>query len=121
VALLVEPDPGRLDHRGVGGRLRLAGAPQQRAHPRHQLAQRERLGDVVVGAHLQADDPVHLRVARGQHQDGDLAGGPHPPADVPAAETRQHQVEDQQVGPLALEVADGLRAVGGGDDLHPLA
>ena len=48
----------------------VASAPaQQRAHARHQLAQRERLDEVVVGAGVEAGDAVVDRVARGQHQD----------------------------------------------------
>ena len=43
------------------------GAAQHRLHPQHQLAGAERLGDVVVGADLQAQDPVVLVAARGQH------------------------------------------------------
>ena len=40
-----------------------------RAHARRQLAEAERLGDVVVGAELEAGDPVVLARARGQHDD----------------------------------------------------
>ena len=43
-------------------------AAQQRLDPAQQLAQAERLGQVVVGAQLQADDLVDLLVTGGQHQ-----------------------------------------------------
>ena len=39
-----------------GSRL---GAAQQRPHSRQQLPDRERLGEVVVGTHLQPDHAVH--------------------------------------------------------------
>ena len=46
-----------------------ARAAQDRAQPRQQLARLERLGQIIVGAHLQADHAVHGVAARGQHQD----------------------------------------------------
>ena len=49
-----------------------APAPQRRAHPRHELAQAERLRHVVVGADLEPDDRVDLGVARGDHDDRHL-------------------------------------------------
>jgi hypothetical protein len=42
------------------------GTPQERLDAAHQLAQPERLGQVVVGAELEADDLVDLVVAGGQ-------------------------------------------------------
>ena len=42
---------------------------QHRADARRQLAQAERLGDVVVGAVLETGDPVVFARARGQHDD----------------------------------------------------
>ena len=49
--------------RGVG-----LAAPQDGLHPGDDLARRERLGDVVVGAELEAEDAVDLAVARGEEQ-----------------------------------------------------
>ena len=43
-------------------------APQQRLDARHQLAGRERLGHVVVGADAQPDQHVRLLGARREHQ-----------------------------------------------------
>ena len=51
-------------------------APQDRLHPGHQLPGRERLGEVVVGAHLEAEDPVDLAVPGGEEDDRDA--GPTP-------------------------------------------
>src|SRR6266516_1725818 len=125
VSFLVEADAGDLQHGagGAGGGAVLVGtgATQEGPHPGDQLAEGEGLGDVVVGAHLQADHAVNLGVAGGQHQYRDCAGGPDAAADVPAALGRQHQVEHHQIGTLRLEVADGLGAVAGGHDLHALA
>ena len=44
-------------------------AAQHRPDPQHQLAGAERLAHVVVGAQLQAADPVVLLAERGQHDD----------------------------------------------------
>ena len=54
-----------------GGRRRRA--PQHVAHPRRQLARRERLDDVVVGAELEADDAVDLVGAGGEQDHRDVA------------------------------------------------
>ena len=57
--------------RGSGRRGGRLGAAQHRAHPGQQLAHLERLGQVVVGAELEADDAVD-RLARGrQHHQAD--------------------------------------------------
>ena len=56
------------------GRLLTAarGGPAENAlHPGEQLAQMERLRQVVVGAHLEADDAVHGLAAAGQDDDSD--------------------------------------------------
>src|SRR5690606_32382157 len=59
--------------RRIGG---AAAAAQDRADPRHQLGQGERLGDVVVGAEPERGDLVVLPLARRQHDDrGAVAAG----------------------------------------------
>jgi hypothetical protein len=55
---------------GAATCCRRASAPQQGAHPGQQLSRAEGLGQVVVGAHLQAHHAVDLFAARRQHQDG---------------------------------------------------
>jgi hypothetical protein len=45
----------------------LAAAAQHGAHARQQLARLEGFGQVVVGAHFQADDAVHRVALGGQH------------------------------------------------------
>ena len=56
------------------GAVTAARAAQQRAHARHELVGAERLGEVVVGAELEADDALRLLGARGEHDDGDRGG-----------------------------------------------
>src|SRR6266446_1914653 len=55
---------------GVAG----TGAAGDRADAGEQLARRERLGHVVVGAHLEAEDLVTLLDAAGVHDHGDVLG-----------------------------------------------
>src|SRR2546421_268810 len=55
------------DHRALFRRRRPL--PQQGLHARQQLAEAERLAQVVVGAELQAEDLVALHPLGGQHQD----------------------------------------------------
>ena len=50
-----------------------AAAPQHRIDARQQLARRERLGDVVVGAAIEAGDLVALGGARRQHDHRQVA------------------------------------------------
>ena len=53
--------PGLVEHQVADGEHRRrgrGGPPAQRLHPGDQLVERERLGQVVVGAELQALDPV---------------------------------------------------------------
>ena len=80
------------------GRARLLAPPQQRAQPRPQLAQRERLDEVVVGAGVEPVDAVVDRVARGQHQHRRaVAGRAQPAADLEPVEPRHRDVEHDRV------------------------
>ena len=95
-------------------------APQQRAHARDQLARRERLRHVVVGADAEPDQHVRLAVARRQHQHRHLPLALHPPAHLEPVEARQHQVEHHQVRPHALAQRHAGGPIGGDLDLEPL-
>ena len=53
----------------VGLRVGHAGAPQRGLHARAELAHRERLGDVVVGAELEPEHLVDLLRLGGEHDD----------------------------------------------------
>ncbi len=55
-------------------RRQAVGAPQHRLDARQQFARIERLGQVVVGAHLQPDDAVGLLRQRGQQDDRQVGG-----------------------------------------------
>jgi hypothetical protein len=96
----------------------LAGAPglpagaaaQHGVDAGQQLARVEGLGQVVVGAHFQADDAVHVLDLGGQHDDGRaVAGGAQAAADGQAVLAGQHQVQHDQVDGLAgLQRASAL-------------
>ena len=96
--------------------MRRRGATKQRADAAAELADRERLRDVVVGAELEAEHLVELVVARGEHDDRDGALGAQPPADLEAVDSRQHDVEHDEVDLLLAEASQRLLAVTRLDD-----
>ncbi len=57
----------RVASAGFEVRRQRFGASQDAANAREQLPRLERLGEIVVGAHFQADDTVDRLTARGQH------------------------------------------------------
>jgi hypothetical protein len=74
------------------------GSAVPRPYAGEQLGEPERLGDVVVGARVEADDGVHLVGARGQDQDRHgVALGAQPAGDLQTVHAGQPQVEDDQV------------------------
>src|SRR5271165_2710065 len=86
-------------------RQRTLEAAQHRAHPRHQLARAERLGDIVVRAQFQSDDAVRLAHLRSQKYDrshierGRLANAP---AKLQAVASGDHDVQKEQRRRLLL-------------------
>ena len=88
---------------------RLGGPVDQRCSAEHgsdaggELAWRERLGHVVVGAELEADDPVGL-VAAGRQQDHrQVAARADPAHQLQPVGAGQHDVEHDELRLLALE------------------
>ena len=79
------------------GGLLAAAAPRQRVQPRHQLQERERLDQIVVGAVLQAADPVLDAVACGQHDHRCLLDAAQCPDDGETVDAGQHGIEDDDV------------------------
>ena len=91
---------------GSGRRVRCP-ATTQRSQPRRELLVGERLDEIVVGAGVEAADPVAHRVACGEHQDRHVrAGRAHPAGDLEPGDVGQADVQD-----------DRLDAGGGGRDL----
>ena len=106
----------------VGARRRRGyDAAQQRPQPGQQLLQRERLGQVVVGAGVEALDPVADGVAGGEHQDGYVvAGGAQRAGGLDAVEPRHHHVHDDHVGRRPRRSRQRLGAVGGQGHVVPV-
>ena len=98
-----------------------AGASEQRAQPRAQLLERERLDEVVVGARVQSGDAVRDGVARGEHEHGRVvAGRAQPAADLQPVRLGHQHVEDDRVRRLVGERVERRAAVGGELDLVPV-
>ena len=96
----------------------VAGPAQQRPQAGLELAQRERLDEVVVGADVQPLDAVVDGVARGQHQDrGAVPGLAQAPADLEAVELGHEDVQDDRVGRALGKHVQGLLAVLGEGDI----
>src|SRR5277367_1134949 len=73
-------------------------AAQHSFYPRYQFAGPEGLGDVVIGAHIEAVDAVIFRGAGGQKDNGhDAESGvlAKPPAEVQAVAAGDHDVEQK--------------------------
>src|SRR6266550_6067900 len=76
--------------------------------PSRQLAGRERLRNVIVGAELEASDAVRLLVAGGEHDDRNLRAGADLAADLEAVHAGQADVEHDEAHRLATELSDRL-------------
>ena len=93
------------------------GAPQQGAQPGQQLLEVEGLGEIVVGAGIEALDTVVNGAARGQHEDGSAkARAAKFPADGVAVLHRQHDVEDHDIVLVDGGLVQRLFAVAGDID-----
>ena len=84
-------------------RLGLAARRAERPEPGRELLVGERLHEVVVGARVEAGDPVADRVAGGEHEDRELAPLPaQAPGDLEPGDVRQADVEDHGLDPGAV-------------------
>ena len=82
-------------------------AAEQGAHAGDELARREGLDEVVVGTQLEADDAILDLALGGEHDDGHVRGLADGAADALAGELGEHQVEDDEVERVLLELLDG--------------
>ena len=96
-------------------------AAPERAQPRHELGERERLDEVVVGAAVEAGDAVLDRVARGEHEHGRPdAVVAQPAADLEAVDAGQHHVEHDRVVGGGARHPQRVLALDGDVGEHPL-
>src|SRR5258706_363283 len=104
------------DFNGAGrvrGRLRTA---EQRFDARQQFAGAERLGDVIIRAHLQAHNAIGFIAPRGEHQNGETIQRVIPanfPANVEPGNLGKHEVEKQQIRRRLLQSIETAGAVKG--------
>ena len=98
-----------------------AAAAQDRRDPGGQLVRVERLGEVVVGAHPQAGDPLDVAALGRGDQDRRVAALADRREDRLAVEPGQHQVEDDEVDRLGVEGRDRGTAVADDRDGVPVA
>ena len=85
-------------------------AAEDRLDPRRELARRERLRDVVVGADLEPRDAIGLLVARREHDDRHLRAGADAAADLEAVDSRQADVEHDEADRVLAQLGDRLLA-----------
>src|SRR5690606_5399620 len=83
---------------------------EQRPDAGRQLLGGERLGQVVVGTRLEARHDVVGGGAGRDHDDRDVGHPADGAADVEAVDAGQHDVDQHDVGGLALEGVEGLLA-----------
>ena len=102
----------------------MAAPAQHRAHARGEFVQAEGLGDVVVGAQVEAAHAIGLGRPRREHDDGQAGGGrsaPHEPAHFDPVEARQVQVQDHQIWRPLGDTLQGDVTAGGNFGRHPAA
>ena len=108
-------------------RARATGSPKDGGQPSLHFEQRERLGDVVVGAELKAGELVLLGGAGGEEHHGTaVAEIPHRTADVEAGPGRlrtevEHHVEHRDVGRHLAEEVERLDLTAGAEGVVALA
>ena len=78
------------------------------AHARQQLADIERLVDVVVGAEIERLDLFGFALARRQDDDRHIGPFARPPDDVLAVAIRQAKIEQHDVGRLGGNAFDAF-------------
>jgi hypothetical protein len=86
----------------------------------NELLEVERLHEVVVRARVQAGNTVLDLVAGRQHDDHQLWIGPHALGQLHAADSGQHQIEDDELGLEALQLGKRLVTVLGDRDREAL-
>ena len=89
-----------------------AGTTQQRPHPGQQFLERERFGQVVVGAGIEPGHPLGNRITGGQHQDRQVVSGTAQlPAHLEPVKFGHHDVQHQSIGPIGRNRIQRLDAV----------
>jgi hypothetical protein len=107
---------------GQLGGARSAAAAGQRAHAGFELVEVEGLGQVVVGAGVQAQHPVAHGAARGEDQHrGAQALGARPRQHLQAVQARQAEIEQYDIRHRRAPAVQRTGAVAAHRHLHPAA
>ena len=94
-------------------------APQESTHPRHQFLIGERLDQVVIGARVQAANPVADPIQGCEHEDRHVARGAQSLGDLDAVDSGKKQVEHNQIqGPCGGLVQCGAAIL---RDIHDVS
>ncbi len=93
-------------------------AAQHGPQARQQLPGAEGLGEVVVGAQLEAHHPVGLVAAGRQHDDRHRGARADAAAHLQAVEAGHHHVQQHRVEGALLQRGQALRPVGGVREVH---
>jgi len=86
-------------------------------HPGDQLPGIERLGKIIIGAQLKADDPIDVITAGGEHYDRDRGTRSNLSQNVESVDSRQHDIEDDQVIPIVYGKFRSMLAIVAGFDI----
>ena len=118
----VEAQADALEHEGpVRGPGAAAAATDQGLHASEELARREGLGQVVVGAQLQPAHALILRAPGRDHDDRHVAVSAQLRAQAQAVLAREHEVEQDHVVVVATSFDEGgVAFVDVGHD-HPVS
>src|ERR1700731_3524784 len=88
------------------------GTTQNGFHTREQFPDRERFGDVIIGAQFEADDFVYLLPASGEHNDGNRGTlGLQLLAYIQAAHAWHHHVQNYQVWRFLQGALEALNTI----------
>src|SRR4249919_2439521 len=113
----VDPELAPLDELlPFSGEVRRRGAPEECAHAAPELADRERLRDVVVRPELEPENLVELLAAGGEHDDRDVALPSQALAHLEPVESWEHHIEHHEIDCLLAETPKCLFSVARLDD-----
>jgi hypothetical protein len=93
-----------------------AGAAEKRADASHEFAHAEWLGDVVVGADIEAGDAIAFAAECGEHDDGDGGVAAEETANLHAIDAGEHDIKDDEVRVLLAGKLEGVVTAGGRKD-----
>jgi hypothetical protein len=94
---------------------RSACAGKELLHAEHEFARAERLGNVVVGTDLEADNAIGLCGFRSEHDDRNRCGrriAAKQAADIEPIDLREHEVEHDERGPIGAGLCKGRLSIG---------